>query len=113
MTERTNCVCMSPPVLFDQFEVEPPQYEDDQHGGEISVQKCKHCGTKWLVYFVEYPAFTASGRWCRGVVQDIELEKITSTNAINFLEQLPWYIYGGSYFKSPGLIGKGHFRVIP
>lgn len=113
MTERTNCVCMSPPVQYKAFEVDPQRFAEDQHGGEISVQRCKHCSTKWLVYFVEYPSFTASGRWCRGPIHDSELEQINSDNALAFLEQLPWYIYGGSYYKSTGQIGKGHFTVAP
>ncbi len=30
---------------------------------DVSVRRCDRCGRLWLCYFVEYEAFTASGRW--------------------------------------------------
>ncbi len=113
MAERTACKCMTPPLDYRDFEVNPAsdQFSDDRYGGEITVETCKHCGTHWLHYFVEYPAFTSSGRWCRGVVTDGELSKLTTDNALSFLESLPWYLYGGSYFDTPGTLGKGPFHA--
>lgn len=115
MNAPTNCKCMTPPLDYRDFEIDSisNSFGEDQHGGEIAVERCLHCGTTWLRYFVEYPAFTSSGRWCRGVVTDQELAGLTSANALGFLERLPWYLYGGSFFRSTGKVGKGPFRVSP
>lgn len=113
MAERTDCVCMNPPLHYEDFEIDPASdtFRDDANGGEITVEKCRHCGTKWLRYFVEYPAFTSSGRWCRGVVTDEELAQLTTETVLPFLGDLPWHLYGGSYFKTTGKVGKG--RLFP
>lgn len=113
MTLRTDCKCMHPPLDYRDYDLDPASdiFGDDRNGGEITVEKCKHCSTKWLRYFVEYPAFTASGRWCRGVVTDSELADLTTENALSFLEQRPWYLYGGSYFDSTGKLGNGAFKA--
>lgn len=113
MTERTACKCMTPPLDYRDFETHSAsdQFSDDRYGGEITVEACKHCGMNWLRYFVEYPAFTSSGRWCRGIVTDDELSKLTTDNALSFLESLPWYLYGGSYFETTGKLGKGPFHA--
>lgn len=113
MRERTNCVCMHPPLHFEDFDVQPLACsgEEPPHGGEVSVETCRHCGTKWLKYFVEYPAFTASGRWCRGAVTNEELAYLSPASSLSFLEGLPWYLYGGSFFKSTGMVGRGRFHA--
>lgn len=102
-----------PPLDYRDFDMDPgtSRFQDDQQGGEITVEVCKHCGTKWLRCIVKYPAFTASGGWCRGLVSEGELSRITTSNARGFLEQLPWYIYGGSYFNSAGKQGQGTFNA--
>lgn len=111
MVERTNCACMHPPLHYKDFEIDPASdyFVDDVNGGEITIEKCRHCSTKWLRYFIEYPAFTSSGRWCRGVVTDAELSSLTTEKTLEFLEGLPWYLYGGSYFGTTGKLGKGPF----
>ena len=103
---------MHPPIDYRDYDrdMAASHFEDDQNGGEITVEKCKHCSTKWLRYFVEYPSVTSSGRWCRGVVTDAELAGLNTKNALSFLEQLPWYLYGGSHFDSKGALGRGVFK---
>lgn len=75
------------------------------------METCLGCGAKWLRYFVEYPAFTASGRWCRGKVTDKDLDGVTAETALSVIESLDCYEYGGSYFKTASAIGKGPFWV--
>ena len=109
MAERTACVCMHPPLHHEDFELDPlsDTFSDDADGGEITVETCRHCGTKWLRYFIEHPAFPSSGRWWRGVVTDTELSGLTTNTVLDFLGRLPWHLYGGSYFGTPGMVGKG------
>ena len=43
----------------------------------------------------------------RGVVTDEELAQLTTETVLRFLGDLPWHLYGGSYFKTAGKVGKG------
>ena len=68
---------------------------------------------KWVKFqsalTVEYEAFTASGRWFRGILSEKDALTITPENAIAYLESLPWYFAGGSYFQSTGF--KTHGKI--
>ena len=104
----TDCRCMAPPFDFADFDSEPLGI--DQTNGrfaEVSVETCRACGAKWLRYFVEFEAFTASGRWYRGLVTAERLRTLTPELAVTLLESLPWYFYGGSYFQTTGRRGSG------
>lgn len=38
---------------------------------------------------------------------DEELAQLTTETVLRFLGDLPWHLYGGSYFKTTGKVGKG------
>lgn len=71
--------------------------------GEVSILKCKLCGKMWLHYFVEYEAFSQSGRWYSGLISDEIAQTVTAETAVRVLESLDWYHYGGSYFRESGI----------
>jgi hypothetical protein len=79
--------------------------------GEVSVEKCIHCGTSWLRYFVEYEAFTASGRWFRGLMSEKAVALVSPELAVSVLESMPWHFRGGSYFGSTGEVASGPIRA--
>ena len=79
--------------------------------GEVSVGTCKACGRAWLQYFVEYEAFSRSGRWYRGLVSPEILDSLKPSDAPEVLAQLPWYFYGGSFFDTTGRRGQGGVSV--
>ncbi len=37
--------------------------------------------------------------------------QITPEKAVEYLESLEWYVYGGSFFESTGTIGHGKLNV--
>jgi hypothetical protein len=78
----------------------------DGRYAEVEVGECTACGLLWLRYFVEYEAFSNSGRWARGIIGRIEAEQMTPERAQAYLESLPAYLYGGSYFD-----GKSGWRT--
>ncbi len=100
---HTSCACMIPPFQHSDFESTPIGV-DQTHGryGEVSLKRCKSCGQWWLHYLFELEAFTESGRWFRGMISEEEAKKITPEAAIPFLENMDWYFYGGSYFRTTG-----------
>jgi len=79
--------------------------------GQVSIETCKTCGSKWLRYFVEYEAYTASGRWYRGLMSQKLIKSLTPATAVKTIADLPWHFYGGSYFETSGRKGVGSIFV--
>jgi len=71
---------------------------DSERYGEAEIYECVKCGQLWVRYFVEYESFRASGRWAIGKIDRDAAEKIQVDEVTAFLENLPEYIRGGSYF---------------
>jgi len=81
----------------------------DDHYAEVSLLVCSSCGQRWLRYFYELEAFTASGRWYLGAITGEQAARLTAENAKATLESLNWYFYGGSYYW--GKSGKTSGRI--
>ncbi|MDJ1492743.1 hypothetical protein QNI19_07355 [Cytophagaceae bacterium DM2B3-1] len=109
---EAKCKCFIPPFYFKDY-TETYLGQDNTHGryADVTLCTCIHCGTKWLHYLVEYEAFSQSGRWYKGIITDKELPQIDPENAVVYLENLEWYIYGGSWFSCAGQYGKGKMQV--
>lgn len=108
----SDCVCRTPPLNYKDYTIVTLGV-DTTNGrfADVTIQTCLHCGTKWLNYLVQFEAFTGSGRWYRAVVTEKELTTMTPENAVAFLEHVPFYMYGGSYFEHTGKYGKGKVSV--
>ena len=108
----SECRCMTPPFYFLDYDSQSLGV-DETNGrfGEVTIETCKECGKKWLRYFVEYPSFSESGRWYRGLVTPEIVKLVTPERALELLASLPWHFYGGSYFRSTGRRGTGPVMV--
>lgn len=106
---ETDCNCLS---IEESFVLGMPWRvvgidETDGRFADVAIFKCDACGRLWLRYFVEHEAFSASGKWARGVVSDELAQTITPQAAALALAALPSYIYGGSYFSGKVSRGSG------
>lgn len=74
---------------------------DETNGrfGEVSLKQCKVCGQLWLHYFVEYESFTGSGRYFMGMISPEVAETISAESAVEYLNELEWHLYAGSFFS--------------
>lgn len=72
---------------------------DDTNGryADVTLEECTACGQLWLRYFFDYTR-PRSGRWFRGLISDVSAEEITTENAAAYLENLDWYMGGGSHY---------------
>lgn len=107
-----KCKCFVPPLHHTDYEIS--FWGVDKTNGrfaDITLEVCNHCGTKWLKYLVEFEAFPKSGRWYRGIVTEKELTNMEPENVVAHFEGLDWFIYGGSYFSSTGMYGKGKVQA--
>lgn len=106
------CHCLTPPFPATDFETEVVGIDaTNLRFGEVSVDTCKCCGSKWLTYFVEYEGFTASGRYFRGLATPEELHGLTPERAVAVLQGLAWHFRGGSYFRTQGERASGPMQV--
>lgn len=107
-----ECRCIRPPFRYLDYEtVSLGVDETGGRCGEVTVETCKACGSIWLRYFVEYEFFSESGRWYRGQVTREMIESLTPEQAPELLARLPWYFYGGSYFRTLGRKGSGPLTI--
>jgi hypothetical protein len=81
----------------------------DGHFAQVSLLICSACGQRWVEYFYEVEAFTASGRWYLGAIDAEKASLMSAKYAKTTLEGLSWYFYGGSYFD--GRSGKASGEI--
>jgi hypothetical protein len=105
-SQPDECGCLAAPQ---KFLVTERELGMDERYGEVSVLVCRACGRRWLRYFYEVEAFTASGRWFLGALTPHQAGSLTAENASSILEGLKWYWYGGSYFA--GRTGRGTGKI--
>jgi hypothetical protein len=74
---------------------------DETNGrfAEVNIRQCKACGRLWLHYLVEFEAIPASGRYFMGLITRESADSLPAGGAIEYLNQLDWHLYGGSYFN--------------
>lgn len=65
---------------------------------DLSKMRCRGCGTPWLRAFLEYEAFSRSGRHYRAPTSDAALETITPEAALRIIKMAAYRIAGGSRF---------------
>jgi hypothetical protein len=104
--QAAPCGCLSTP---NRFLVIDKELGMDDNFALVSILICSVCGQKWLRYFFEIEAFTASGRWYLGTIKAEQSLLPTAENAKVILEGLSWYFYGGSYYG--GKSGKTSGRI--
>jgi hypothetical protein len=100
-----NCACLE--LAFVRWEFDERYLGTDRYYADISVRTCKLCGRHWLNYHYENEAFTASGRWYRGLIPPDQVDSVSAEGAREFLGKLDWYLCGGSFygkvFKASGV----------
>ena len=104
----TECRCMTPPFNYQDFETMPLGVDMTKgRYGDVTVETCRACGSLWLRYFIEWEWLSESGHWYRGPVTREMIESLKPEDAPGLLASLPWYFYGGSYFRTLGRKGSG------
>lgn len=104
----SECRCIRPPFWYLDYETISLGVDGTKgRCGEVTIEICKICRSVWLRYFVEYESFSESGRWYRGLVTMEMVRYLKPEQAPALLSSLPWYFYGGSYFRTLGRKGSG------
>ena len=100
----TGCICEQGSARFAQFDAKPVGCDETEgRFADVTLNRCRTCDRLWLSYLVEYAAFSRSGRWARGLISEETAAGMTPERAVDHLNGLEWYLYGGSYFDGiPG-----------
>lgn len=78
---------------------------------EVSIIQCRLCQRIWLNYAVESQTSPEVSRWFKGIIAKKEVAEMKPENAVEYLENLPWYIGGGSYFGNKEVFGEGKLNL--
>jgi hypothetical protein len=104
---------MNEPLTFDQYNQVRFVGIDETDGqfGEVNLWQCERCGQHWLHSLVEFEAFRKSGRYFMGLITPETAERLSRDRAVDYLNQLDWYLYGGSYFDGKKGKSKGEVHA--
>ena len=103
--QMTGCACEQGSARFTQFDTKPLGCDETEgRFADVTLNRCRACHRLWLRYLVEYEAFSRSGRWARGLISEDAAQAMTPERAVEHLNALEWYLYGGSYFD--GIAGR-------
>jgi hypothetical protein len=107
-----GCGCAETDQRLPDIRVERAIGEDKTKGryAEVELVRCTRCGTSWVKYFVEYEAFTGSGRWAMAPIGAAAAAAIRPEEVPAYLEAAPWFVFGGSYHGHGGKRGQGKLR---
>jgi hypothetical protein len=107
-TKTLACACDEPDASHQCF-ITVQSGVDDTNGryADVRLDRCRHCERLWLHYAVVYEGFSRSGRWARGLITEAEAKITGPQDGPAHLEQLPSYIYGGSYFDGQAGVRSG------
>jgi hypothetical protein len=92
------CGCFENALFFRLKSVK--YYGNDDTSGryaDVELYECELCRQLWLQYSFDYTR-PRSGRWFRGLISAAHTAKITVANAAPYLENLDWYLGGGSHY---------------
>jgi hypothetical protein len=78
---------------------------------EVSIIQCRLCQRIWLKYLVESQKSPELSRWFKGIIAKKEVAEMKPENAVEYLENLPWYVFGGEFFGNKEVFGEGKLNL--
>lgn len=83
----------------------------DGRNAEVSIIQCRLCQRIWLKYSVENSNSTEQNRWFKGIIAKKEVAEMKPENAVEYLENLPWYVCGGEFFGNKEVFREGKLII--
>jgi len=100
--QKLGCVCEKPELEHGDYRTSAVG-TDETNGrkAEVSILQCKLCQRIWLKYEMK------PEKWFKGIIAKKEVAHMKPENAVEYIENLDWYLYGGAYFQITGNFGQG------
>lgn len=109
---KLGCACEKPTSSYTEFRTSALGV-DQTHGKNagVGIQQCKLCQRIWIHYAFHAALTSESGKWYKGIVSKKDRPQITPENALEYLENLEWYVYGGEIFGNTTAFGAGKISL--
>ncbi|MEG1592160.1 hypothetical protein [Chryseobacterium sp.] len=103
---KLGCACEKHDLIESEYRtsIVGTDFTDDKNA-EVSIIQCRLCQRIWLKYTLE------SDRWFKGIIAKKEVAEMKPENAVEYLENLPWYIGGGNFFGNKEVFGEGKLNM--
>lgn len=105
---KLGCACEKHDIIESEYRTSTVGTDfTEGRNAEVSIIQCKLCQRIWLKYSVESEKFPELNRWFKGIIAKKEVAEMKPENAVEYLENLPWYICGGEFFGNKEEFGEG------
>jgi hypothetical protein len=105
-----RCSCEEPPFNYGAYAEN--ELGEDSSQNEISISdQCERCGFHWLVYYIDQPHHTNSGRWWRVKIAAKDLDGFSADMAKSYIEDRKWCLVGGSFYDQGTQRIEGPIRI--
>lgn len=110
--QKLGCLCEKPELNHTDYRSsEVGTVQTNGKKIDVSILQCKLCQRIWIKYCVEFENSPDSGRWYKGIITKKDVTGATVENALDHLENMDWYLYGGDFFGNTGTFGQGKLNV--
>lgn len=109
---KLGCACEKPDSGYTEFRSSVLGTDNtSSRNAEVSFQQCKLCQRIWVVYTVQSGDASYAVAWYKGIVSKKDRPHITPEKALDHLENLEWYVYGGDFFENTTAFGAGKITL--
>ncbi|MXS71834.1 hypothetical protein GSF70_11465 [Flavobacteriaceae bacterium W22] len=106
---KLGCACEKHDLIESEYRTSTVGTDfTDGRNAEVSIIQCRLCQRIWLKYEIESPDNLKYSRWYKGIIAKKEVAVMKPENAVEYLENLDWYICGGSYFGNKEVFKQGN-----
>jgi len=110
---KLGCACEKHDLIESEYRTSTVGTDSTEgRNAEVSVIQCRLCQRIWIKYDVEFANSTQSARWFKGIIAKKEVAEMKAENAVEYLENLPWYICGGEFFGNKEVFGEGNLDFL-
>lgn len=109
---KLGCACEKHDLIESEYRTSSVGTDHkDGRNAEVSVIQCRLCQRIWLKYDILFKDSPQSRRWYKGIIAKKEVAGMKPENAMQHLENLEWYICGGSFYGNKEVFGSGKLNL--
>lgn len=109
---KLSCACEKHDLIESEYRTSIVGTDStNDKNAEVSIIQCKLCQRIWLKYSVESEKYPELSKWFKGIIAKKEVAEMKPENAVEYLENLSWYICGGNFFGNKEVFGGGKLHL--
>ncbi|WP_144282228.1 hypothetical protein [Chryseobacterium echinoideorum] len=109
---KLGCACEKHDLTESEYRTSTVGIDSSNNtNAKVSIIQCRLCQRIWLKYEIESPDDPKSSRWYKGIIAKKEVAVMKPEKAVEYLENLEWYIGGGNFFDNKEVFGKDKLNM--